>query len=95
LKIPIDKQDPEEKGLSAIIELLGYQRTAAGTGSVAFPVSESSTAVEALKHVSALFPALCLDPENVIVTVNGKAAPADRILKAGDIVTFLPVIGGG
>ena len=39
--------------MKAKIELMGSQRTVAGTNAVEFPVSDNSSVTDALNHVSA------------------------------------------
>ena len=41
------------------------------------------------------YPALYMNKYNTTITVNGELSPADRLLKTGDRIVFLPVIGGG
>jgi len=85
----------EPPGLTAVIELLGCQKTAAGVGSVEFPVGNGETVLDALNFTAERYPSIYLDPERVIFSVNGERSPADSVLQAGDIVRFLPVLGGG
>jgi len=81
--------------VTATIELLGYQRTTAEIGSVDFPTGDGQTVLDALNHIALLYPAMALDPDRVIFNINGERSPADSVLKAGDIIRFLPIIGGG
>jgi len=81
--------------MKAKVELLGSQKSIAGTNTVEFPVSDTSSVTDALNHVSALYPALFLNPNNLVMTVNGTVSSGGKVLHAGDVVSFLPVIGGG
>ncbi len=81
--------------MNVTVELLGYQKTAAGVDSVEFPLSNSATALDALNYVIALYPKTYLEPDRVIFNVNNERVPADSLLKAGDTVRFLPILGGG
>lgn len=53
-----------------------------------FEVKENSAAREALKKIN-------IDPESVLITVNGKLVTDDVILRDGDVVKLVAVISGG
>jgi len=50
---------------------------------------------DVLEYVRNRYPALNLDEEMILITVNQKIAPLDRVLRANDTVSFLPFISGG
>jgi thiamine biosynthesis protein ThiS len=53
-----------------------------------FEVKENVTARDALKKIG-------VDPESVLVTVNGKLVTDDIVLRAGDQVKLVAVVSGG
>lgn len=53
-----------------------------------FEVKENITARDALKKNN-------IDPESVLITVNGKLVTDDQILREGDVVKLVAVISGG
>ena len=53
-----------------------------------FEVKENSTARDALKKIS-------IDPESVLISVNGKLVTDDVVLREGDAVKLVAVISGG
>jgi thiamine biosynthesis protein ThiS len=53
-----------------------------------FEVKENLTARDALKKIG-------VDPESVLVTVNGKLVTDDIVLRAGDQVKLVAVVSGG
>jgi sulfur carrier protein ThiS len=53
-----------------------------------FEVKENITARDALKKIG-------IDPESVLVTVNGKLVTDDVVLRQGDVVKLVAVISGG
>lgn len=53
-----------------------------------FEVKENVTARDALKKIS-------IDPESVLITVNGKLVTDDVVLREGDAVKLVAVISGG
>jgi molybdopterin converting factor small subunit len=59
------------------------------------PLNEGCSVSDVIAHLEQRFPALSLEVENVLVTVNHQEASLSRILRPGDVVAFLPHIGGG
>lgn len=53
-----------------------------------FQVKENMTARDALKKIN-------IDPESVLITVNGKLVTDDAVLREGDRVKLVAVISGG
>ncbi len=53
-----------------------------------FEVKDNITARDALKRLN-------IDPESVLVTVNGKLVTDDVILRQGDRVKLVAVVSGG
>lgn len=53
-----------------------------------FEVKENSAARDALKKIN-------IDPESVLITVNGKLVTDDIVLREGDVVKLVAVISGG
>lgn len=81
--------------MTASVEFMGTQRNLTGESSVEISIKDFPTVSDAFEHISGLFPSLYLNKYNTMITVNDEISPADRILKAGDKIVFLPVIGGG
>mgnify|MGYP000002788134 FL=1 len=53
-----------------------------------FEVKENMTARDALKKIN-------IDPESVLISVNGKLVTDDYTLREGDVVKLVAVISGG
>lgn len=53
-----------------------------------YEVKENMTARDALKRLN-------IDPESVLITVNGKLVTDDIVLREGDEVKLVAVISGG
>lgn len=53
-----------------------------------YEVKENITARDALKKVG-------IDPESVLVVVNGKLVTDDQVLREGDQVKLVAVVSGG
>jgi molybdopterin converting factor small subunit len=77
------------------IEFLGMQRVVTQTGCLDMPITEKTRVNDAFEHVRRQYPALNLNDRMVLITVNQETADMDRILRADDTVSFLPLIGGG
>jgi molybdopterin converting factor small subunit len=77
------------------IEFLGMQRIITQTGYLDMQITNQTRVNDAFEHVRQKYPALDLKESMVLVTVNQEMADMDKTLKADDIVSFLPLIGGG
>ena len=77
------------------IEFLGMQRIVTKTNGMGMLITKETRVKDALEYVKHQFPNLNLDVETTLVTVNHNKASLNRILRANDVVAFLPFIGGG
>lgn len=77
------------------IELVGNQKEMAKSDKISLPLAGEMLASDALEHLGQRYPALPLDLDSVLITVNHEVAPPDKKLKPNDVVCFLPHIGGG
>jgi molybdopterin converting factor small subunit len=77
------------------IEFHGTQRIVANTDGIDMPINGKATVNDALEYVRQKYPALSLEDWMILATVNLENSPLDRVLKANDSVSFLPIIGGG
>ncbi len=77
------------------IEFFGMQRVITKTDGINMPINEKTRVNDALEYVRHQYPALHLDEGIILITVNQEIASLDRILRANDIVSFLPFISGG
>ena len=53
-----------------------------------FEVKENITARDAMKKIG-------MDPESVLIVVNGKLSTDDLVLRSGDQVKLVAVVSGG
>jgi molybdopterin converting factor small subunit len=83
------------KDILVSIELFGIQRDIARTGSINMLISEQTLVRDALEYIRQKYPALPLEEDSFLITVNHELATLDRRLRANDIICFLPHIGGG
>ena len=77
------------------IEFFGMHRIVTKTNGIAMPITEKTRVKDALEYVKHQYPDLNLDAEMTLITVNHNKASLDRILRANDVVSFLPFISGG
>ena len=77
------------------IEFFGMQRIVTKTDSIDMPITETTMVSDALQYVRHQYPDLPLDEGMVLITVNQEMSSLDTLLKANDIVSFLPFISGG
>ncbi len=78
-----------------LIELFGMQREIAKIDRVKMPITEKTLVRDALEYVRNRYPALTLDEDSILTTVNHELSPLDRPLRANDTICILPHIGGG
>ena len=81
--------------VTASVEFMGTQRNLTGKSSVEISIEDFPSVSDVLEHIANSFPSLYINKYNTMITVNDEISPADRILKAGDKIVFLPVVGGG
>jgi molybdopterin converting factor small subunit len=77
------------------IEFLGNQRVIAGVERVTMPITGKTLAGDALNYARSRYPGLKVDEKSAIIAVNREVVPPQTVLKANDVVCFLPHIGGG
>jgi len=77
------------------IEFLGNQRVITGVERITMPITGKTLAGDALKYVRESYLGLKVDEKSAIIAVNREVVPAHTVLKANDVVCFLPHIGGG
>jgi len=77
------------------IEFFGMQRAVTKTDSIDMPITEKTRVTDALEYVRHQYPDLALDEGMFLITVNLQMASLETALKANDVVSFLPFMGGG
>ena len=77
------------------VKFLGMQRVITNTDSIDMSITGDTKVNDAIEYVRQQYPGLPLDEGMVLATVNLQVASLDRILRDNDIVSFLPIIGGG
>ena len=83
------------KNTAVSIELFGIQRDIAKTDKVNMPITARTIVRDALEYVRNKYPALPLDEDSILITVNQEQASLDRLLRANDTIYILTHIGGG
>ena len=81
--------------MEASIEFFGMQRVVAKTDSIDMPITKKTRVNDVLEYVRNQYPDLHLDGGMILIIVNQEIASLDRVLRANDIVSFLPFISGG
>ena len=59
------------------------------------PITAKTVAGDALEYVRNKYPALSLNEQMVLITVNQEVVAHDTPLRPNDRVCFVPSIGGG
>ena len=81
--------------MEASIEFFGMQRVVTKTDSIDMPITKKTRVNDVLEYVRNQYPDLYLDGGMILIIVNQEIASLDRVLRANDIVSFLPFISGG
>lgn len=81
--------------MNVIIEFFGDQKVFTGTDRITMPITGKTRAGDVLKFVRDTCPSLKVDEKSAIIAVNREVVPPHTVLKANDVVCFLPHIGGG
>ena len=77
------------------VKFLGIQRLTTEKDSITIELSGIMQVGDVLELVKSRYPELDLDEDKVVTTVNQEKAYPERLLKPGDIISFLPFISGG
>ncbi len=77
------------------VHFLGLQRKLTGARKIKIPLLEESRVNDLLRHLKARYPALSLGGDDFIVSVNDRMSRPNQILKANDVISIVPHIGGG
>ncbi|MFC1901082.1 MoaD/ThiS family protein [Chloroflexota bacterium] len=77
------------------VNFLGTQRQTTGEDTIAIEISGDMRVRDIIEIVKDRYPELDLDESNILITVNQEKAASDTILQGGDVISFVPHIGGG
>ena len=77
------------------IELLGIQREIADSDTLTMAITGKTVLRDALDFVGTKYPGLTFTEDSVLVAVNGQVVPLNSVLKANDVISIVPHIGGG
>ena len=81
--------------MEVTVKLFAHLRTIAGTDRLRVDLDEGATVAELLDHLSKTIDSPALTDNSASVMVDQKNAGPETILKDGDEVLLLPIIGGG
>ncbi len=81
--------------MDVFIELFGFQKEVVKAEKILLPMTDKMLVRDAFNYLRTTYPAIPLEQAPFLVTVNFELASLDRLLKSGDVVCFLPHIGGG
>jgi len=84
-----------DKELYITIEFFGMHGVIADTDRVQMPVTATTTVSDVIEYITAKYPGITIDKESVVTAVNHEIVPLTKALRANDIVSLFPHIGGG
>jgi len=85
----------EEELLIISVNFHGPHRVVTRIGEMEISLSDGTCVDHALAAVRERFPALPLQMEDLLITVNDKVSTVDQLLKEKDNISLLPHMGGG
>ena len=77
------------------VNFYGLQRKFTQRDNLQIPLSDKTRVCDVLRLVKESYPALPLNENTVLVTVNDHVSSLDRSLQDNDMISFVPHIGGG
>jgi MoaD family protein len=77
------------------VKLFAHLRNIAGTDQLRIDLDEGATVAELLEHLSKTIDSPALTDNSTSVMIDHKNAERETLLKDGDEVLLLPIIGGG
>lgn len=77
------------------IEFSGMFRHVTSTHVINIPIDHDTKVTDALDYLTRQFPALKINKNTAIITVNHEVVALDRLLNPDDRISILPPIGGG
>jgi len=81
--------------MKVTVKLFAHLRSIAGTDQLRVDLVKGATVAELLDHLSKTIDSPALTDNSTSVMVNQKNAGPETMLKDGDEVLLLPIIGGG
>jgi molybdopterin converting factor small subunit len=84
-----------EKELYITIEFFGMHGVIADTDRIQMPVTASTTVSDVIEYITGKFPRITIHKESIVTAVNHEIVPLTTALRANDIVSLFPHIGGG
>ena len=77
------------------VEFFGVQRLVAGTDKVGIAITENTVVGDVLEQIRSLYPDIYLDKLTCHSMVNHEFTSMGELVKANDVIGFIPCIGGG
>jgi molybdopterin synthase sulfur carrier subunit len=81
--------------MEVTVKLFAHLRNIAGTDQLRVDLDEGATVSDLLDHLSKTIDSPALRDNSASVMIDHKNAERDTILRDGDEVLLLPIIGGG
>jgi MoaD family protein len=81
--------------MKVTVKLFAHLRSIAGTDQLRVDLDEGATVAELLDHLGRTIDSPALTDNSTSVMVDQKNAERETVLKDGDEVLLLPIIGGG
>ncbi|MDH7486356.1 MAG: molybdopterin converting factor subunit 1 [Anaerolineae bacterium] len=81
--------------MKVTVKLFAWLRQRLGRPELELELPDGATVADLQARLQAGYPQLHLDDGDVLIAVNLRYAPPDRVLGEGDEVALIPPVGGG
>ena len=62
---------------------------------IQMPINGKTTVADAIEYIIKKYPNITIDKKSILTAVNHQIVPLMKVLRANDIVSLFPPIGGG
>jgi molybdopterin converting factor small subunit len=77
------------------IEFLGMHGVIADIDRIQMLIDGKTTVADAIEYIIKKYPGITIDKKSILTAVNHEIVPLLKLLRANDIVSLFPPIGGG
>jgi len=77
------------------IEFFGMHGVIADAERIQMPITDKTTVADTIEYIIKKYPGITIDKGSSVIAVNHEIVTSLKVLRANDIVSLFPHIGGG
>ena len=81
--------------MTVSVHFHGKQRLTAGKEYITLSLGNKSRVSDIIHEIEKSYPDMAFPKDAILITINDKAAGSDTILQDNDVISFMPLFGGG